>query len=136
MLRFIESKVTTAKGLRQEDFAVGPMQLSEGDRGTSFLATDDHDVVEAPTVLNDYVVEPSMKSIAEDEWEELVVRPSNVYVLVSSSNLFLESWFIRSVFSLSVPNTQYTERCILFLSRLHGRASSLCSDSTFAEHAS
>lgn len=90
MLRFLESKVTKARGLMQEDFAVGPMQLSEGDRGSSFLASDDRDEVEVPTAPNDNVAEPSMQSIAEDELEELVVRPSNVYVLVSLSNLFLK----------------------------------------------
>jgi Co/Zn/Cd efflux system component len=102
MIRFFERKVTKAKGLMQEDFAVGPMQLSEGDGGSSFLACDDHDEVEVPKLPNDDVVEPPMQRVAEDEYEELVVRPSNVYVLVSSSNLFLEG--SRSD---SVPNFQF-----------------------------
>lgn len=100
MLRFLESKVTKARGLMQEDFAVGPMQLSEGDRGSSFLASDDRDEVEVPTAPNDNVAEPSMQSIAEDELEELVVRPSNVYVLNVAFFSFLGFMAVQAVFAL------------------------------------
>ena len=106
MLKFFESKVTKVKGLIKEEFAVGPMQVREGG-GSSFMACDDKVDVEISPVPNDNVVQASMESVAEHEDEQEMARlPSNVYVLVSKSSLFLKSCHVVSdaSVSLSVPS--------------------------------
>lgn len=87
MLKFFESNATKVKGMMKREFAVGPMQVREGE-GSSFMACDDQVDVEVPAPPNKNVVQTSMTSVVEQEDEDVIVEiPSNVYVLVSTSIL-------------------------------------------------
>jgi hypothetical protein len=97
MLKYFESKV---KGLNKEDFAVGPMQVPDDVRGSSFLGRDpQHEGAchRAPQDPND---NPALGSVlqtqAHDEGNEDYVRPSNEYVLVSLSRRFLYCLYVYS----------------------------------------
>ena len=81
MLKYFESKV---KGLHKEDFAVGPMQVPNDLRGSSFLVDDPQHktTTPLPEVPNDTPAQASVNTIDECDDDD-DGRPSNEYVLVS-----------------------------------------------------